>query len=130
MKIILTTILIFTASVLVGQSYSFINGAWGLEQCQEEPCGDLEMPSEMYWRDSVISVCIVQNQQHITQSFRVLEIVDNQSLFQPVDYLIHTYEGYIVHLTGYTREEKLVILNANFYFEGALVGLLTYPILY
>jgi hypothetical protein len=129
MKKLLTFIFLFCASVVTGQSYSFINGAWGYEKCQEELCGDSNMPSELYWRDSIMSTCIVNGEQHISQSFHVSQVIDN-SFFDAVDYLVETQEGYIVKLSGYKKGEKIVILSAYFYYEGFVIGILSYPILY
>lgn len=129
MKALLTIILIISAFVLHGQSYNFINGAWGYEKCQEELCGDSNMPSELYWRDSIMSVCIVNGEEHVSQSFHVSQVIDN-SLFDVVDYLVATQEGYIVKLSGYKEGEKIIILSAYFYYEGFVIGILSYPILY
>lgn len=113
-----------------GQTHSFAYGVWGYENCQTEPCYDLNsIPSELYWNEEVISICISQDEGiHVSHNFSIFELIDN-SYFEKVDILIQSQEGYIIQIEGYRQNEKTIILNAKFYYDGFLIGILSHPII-
>lgn len=121
--------LCFSVQGLGQNTYTFVNAAWGIENCQEELCGDPSNPSEFWVDGENASVCMDLDDQHFSKNFQLVPQEDFPMLggFQTV---YQTLDGYTIFINGFYNKNQKVLVDVRFYYDGFLVGILSHPIIY
>ncbi len=109
--------------------FSFTNAAWGVEQCQNEICSDIENPSSFWLDGENASVCMNLDGESFSKNFALVPqeefptIGEFQTIYQTID-------GYTIFVNGFYNKNQKVLTDVRFYYDGFLAGVLSHPILY
>lgn len=126
--LIILLLILFSNSLFGQVNYTFISAGWG--QFNQNSCDSLKSEinaSELFWGDSLLTVCIIQENQYISKNFHIVEQSDNSGVYT-LDFLLQTSERYTIHISGGYIQSKPVITLVHFYYEGEKIGYLSCPI--
>ena len=128
---IILAFLIFPLN-LFSQSYSFNNGLWGHDKvvCCSNIYNPTETPSELYWKDSLMTICITNDSISVSKNFYLVEQISDCEYCSDFKVYWTTSNAYFLDIEGhnYSNEER-VIFVVRIYLEGIQVGELNHPIL-
>lgn len=133
MKQILALLFFLFPFNLFSQNYLFNNGLWGHENivCCSNIYKPSEIPSELYWKDSIVSICITNDSLSVSKNFQLYEQILDCPYCNHFNISWSTYEGYIISFEGYDYDdERRIIFIVRIYWDGVQVGELNYPFIY
>ena len=114
-------------------NYSFNNGLWGYDQivCCSNVYIPTEIPSELYWQDSSVSVCIINDSISVSKSFNLSEQIIDCPYCSDFQVSWTTNEGYLISFEGYDYDDgRRIIYAVRIYYEGFQIGELNYPLIF